>query len=371
MAENAFSFADELGPAKVIYINEPSIALKAILVVDNTAIGPSIGGLRMAPDVSAVECFRLARAMTMKNASAGLRHGGGKSVLFGDPRMPRDKKETLIRALACSLADMHEYIFGPDMGTDEVCMAWIHDEIGRSVGLPRDIGGIPLDELGATGWGLSHATEVAIKYCDFELNGARVAIQGFGSVGKHAARFLTEKGAILVAASDTRGTIYNPEGIDVSKLIEIKNSGKCVNDYPNGEKSGVDAVLDVECDIWIPAARPDVINESNLHRMKTKLIVQGANIPVTAEAEKQLHKKGVLCVPDFIANAGGVICAAMEYEHASEKQAFETIEEKIRRNTELVLEHAKRDQVIPRQAAKDLAIKRIKNAMSFRRWSIF
>ena len=117
--ENIFDYADELGPAKIIHIYEPSVNLKAVLVVDNVAMGPSIGGLRMAEDVSTSECFRLARAMTMKNAAAGLRHGGGKSVLFGDPKMPKDQKEKLIRAMACSLADISEYIFGPDMGTDE------------------------------------------------------------------------------------------------------------------------------------------------------------------------------------------------------------------------------------------------------------
>lgn len=121
--EQIFEFADHLGPAKIIHIHEPSVNLKAILVVDNVAMGPSIGGLRMAEDVSTEECFRLARAMTLKNAAAGLRHGGGKSVLFGDPKMPKDKKEQLIRAMACTLADIHEYIFGPDMGTDEECMA--------------------------------------------------------------------------------------------------------------------------------------------------------------------------------------------------------------------------------------------------------
>ena len=122
------------------------------------------------------------------------------------------------------------------MGTDERCMAWIKDEIGRAVGLPPEIGGIPLDEIGATGLGLKASVEAAMKYCDFQLKGARVAVQGFGSVGKHAARFLGDKGAILVAACDTHGTIYNPKGIDIGKLIALKDCGKNVADYPDGEK---------------------------------------------------------------------------------------------------------------------------------------
>ncbi|NWG88127.1 MAG: Glu/Leu/Phe/Val dehydrogenase [Hydrogenophilaceae bacterium] len=369
--EDIFRFADELGPAKVIHVHEPRIGLKGILVVDNVATGPSIGGLRMAPDVSTEECLRLARAMTLKNAAAGLRHGGGKSVLYGDPRMPAAQKEQLIRAFACALKHEENYIFGPDMGTDEQAMAWVKDEIGRSVGLPKEIGGIPLDEIGATGWGLSQVTEVALNYRDFKLAGARVAIQGFGAVGKHAARFLAAKGAVLVAAADSTGTIANPQGIDVAALAALKAAGKSVLDYPDGEKLERDAVIDVECDIWIPAARPDVVHEENAHRLRTRLVIQGANIPFTHAAEKYLHERGVLVVPDFIANAGGVICAAMEYAGASESAAFDTIAEKLRRNTEEVLDQVSRQGKLPREAAMELAVTRVKKAMANRRWAIF
>lgn len=369
--EDVFRFTDELGPAKVIHVHQPSLGIKGILVVDNVAKGPSIGGVRMAPDVSVEECFRLARAMTLKNAAAGLPHGGGKVVLYGDPKMPRDEKERLIRGFAHALRREEDYIFAPDMGTDEECMAWVLDEIGRVVGLPREVGGIPLDEIGATGFGLSHVTEVAMDYCDLELKGARFAVQGFGAVGKHTARFLSQKGAVLVAAADTGGTIHNPNGLDVAALIELKDAGKSVVDYPDGEKLDLDAIVGISCDIWIPAARPDVINESNMDQLKAKLVIQGANIPVTPVAERYLHDKGVLCVPDFIANAGGVICAAMEYQKASESAALESIEEKLRRNTRQVLENAKTKGILPREAAVDLALTRVKQAMTYRRWSIF
>jgi len=369
--EEVFKYADELGPVKIIHVYEPSVSLRAVLVVDNVAMGPAIGGLRMAPDVSTEECFRLARAMTLKNAAASLPHGGGKSVIYGDPKMSRTDKEKLIRAFASLLHSVHEYIFGPDMGTDEECMAWVKDEIGRSVGLPREFGGIPLDEVGATGWGLSHAVDVALPFCNFKLCDARVVVQGFGAVGKNAARFLARKGAVLVAANDSRGTIHNPMGLDIEKLIGLKNAGKSVVDYSEGVKLDRDAVIDIECDIWIPAARPDVIHEGNAHRLKTKLVVEGANIPLTYSAEESLHKRGVLCVPDFIANAGGVICAAMEYQGASQLTAFQVIEEKLRDNTRLVLEESVNRKILPRQAALQLAVGRIKKAMSFRRWSLF
>jgi glutamate dehydrogenase (NAD(P)+) len=368
---DAFAFGDELGPAKVIQVHEPSLGLRAVLVVDNVARGPSIGGLRMAPDVSTEECMRLARAMTLKNSAAGLPHGGGKSVLFGDPRQPREKKEALIRAFAHALRNEQDYIFGPDMGTDEVCMAWIKDEIGRSVGLPAAIGGIPLDEIGATGWGLFQCAEVAVGYCNLRLEGARVAIQGFGAVGRHAARFLATRGAVLVAASDTGGTLVNRRGLDIAELNRLKGQGRSVCDSAGGEKLGRDAVIDVECDIWIPAARPDVIREDNVQRLNTRLVLQGANIPFTAAAEKTLAQRSVLVLPDFIANAGGVICAAMEYAGATQGAAFAAIEEKVRANTEAVLAEVKARGVLPRAAATDLATRRVKQAMENRRFGIF
>ncbi len=247
-----------------------------MVAIDNVARGPSIGGIRMAPDVSAEEAFRLARAMTLKNSAANLPHGGGKSVIFGDPKMAPAKKELLIRAFARAIRDLVEYIPGPDMGTDERCMAWIKDEIGRAVGLPPEIGGIPLDEIGATGLGLKASVEAAMQHCDFKLNGARIAVQGFGSVGKHAARFLGEKGAILVAACDSHGTIFNPKGIDVGRLIALKDAGKNVSDYPDGEKLAVDAVIDIECEIWIPAARPDVIRRDNVARLENQAGAAGS-----------------------------------------------------------------------------------------------
>jgi glutamate dehydrogenase (NAD(P)+) len=367
MMQNIFDFADDLGPIKIVHLYDPKSGLKAVVAVDNVARGPSIGGIRMATDVSAEEAFRLARAMTMKNSAADLPHGGGKSVIFGDPKMDIQKKELVIRAFARAIRDLVEYIPGPDMGTDERCMAWIKDEIGRAVGLPPEIGGIPLDEIGATGLGLRASVEAAIKYCDFDLKGARVVVQGFGSVGKHAARFLAAKGAILIAACDSRGTIFNPKGIDVTRLIAHKNSGRNVTDYSEGRRLDVDAVIDVECDIWIPAARPDVIRKDNVARLKTKLVPQGANIPFTLEAEKFLHGKGVLVIPDFIANAGGVICASVEYHGGTQAQALETIEEKIGRNTEEVLASAKNANSLPRQAAVALAEARVRKAMMYQK----
>jgi glutamate dehydrogenase (NAD(P)+) len=367
LADPIFRFADDLGPIKIVHIHDPATGLKSVVAIDNVACGPAIGGVRMASDVSAEEAFRLARAMTFKNAAAGLAHGGGKSVIFADPKMPLDGKERLIRAFARSIRDLAEYIPGPDMGTDERCMAWIHDEIGRAAGLPPEIGGIPLDEVGATGFGLAVAVEVGARHSGLELAGARVAVQGYGSVGRHAARFLAQKGTVLIAAADSSCTVHDPNGLDLRVLDDIKSRGQPLDKYPGAQKLNPDGIVGIPCDIWIPAARPDMITSDNVDRLRTRLIAQGANIPITPEAERRLHEKGVLSIPDFIANAGGVICAATEFHGGTKAAAFAAIEEKIRTNTEAVLADAKANSLLPRAAATKLAERRVRTAMELRR----
>ena len=322
----------------------------------------------MASDASAEEACRLARAMTLKNAAAGLSHGGGKSVIIADPKIPLGNKERLIRAFATAMKDLTEYIPGPDMGTDELAMGWVYDEIGRAVGLPRELGGVPLDELGATGFGLAAAVDVAAKAINLDLRGARVAVQGFGAVGKHAARFLAERGCVLVAASDSRGTVASPEGLDIPDLISLKEAGKSVVDLPGGDRKTWEAIIDVPCDIWIPAARPDVLNKGNAARLNARIVAEGANIPCTPEAEAMLEARGVLILPDFVVNAGGVICAAAEYHGGSETTAFAAIDEKIRRNITSLIEKSRRERISMREAAIGLAKERIRNAQRTRRW---
>ena len=368
---DAFELMDDLGPAKILHIQEPAIGLKGIVVVDNTAAGPAIGGLRMIPDGSLEECARLARAMSLKNAAAGLAHGGGKSVLCADPKLPVAQKEELIRAMACALADCRDYIIGPDMGTDETCMGWIHDEIGRAVGLPRELGGIPLDEIGATAWGIRHCVEVAAEYADLELDGARVVIQGYGNVGRPAARFLSEVGCSIVAVADSGGAIGSDSGLDIAQLDALKAEGRSVAEHPGGKPLTTEELIEVDCEIFVPAARPDVIHAGNVDRLRARLVASGANIATTLEAEQRLHERGVINVPDFIANAGGVICAAMEYHGSTEAAVFDAISERVGKNTRHVLEASLSQGTPPREAATQLSVERIRKAMQTRRWSIF
>jgi len=366
--EDVFRFADQLGPEKIVHIHEPRADLKAIVVVDNTAAGPAIGGTRMAADVSTEECFRLARAMTFKNAAAGLAHGGAKSVIFGDPSMPPAERERLVRAFAAAIRNLEEYIPGPDMGTNETAMAWIKDEIGRAVGLPRELGGIPLDEIGATGFGLAVAAEAAQEFSKVKLDGATVVVQGFGAVGRHAARFLAGKGARLIAASDTKGAVCDPNGLDIDRLEALKAEGKSVADLKGAKRVSAGDMVGIACDIWIPAARPDVLRESNVEALQARLVLQGANIPATPGAERRMHERGILSIPDFIANAGGVIAAAVEYHGGMERAAFDTIAEKVAANTRAVLGMSAARRMLPREAAVELARTRVERAMSARRY---
>lgn len=358
---------DELGPDKIVLVRDMRTGLEAAVVVDNVACGPAIGGVRMARDVTVEEVARLARAMTLKNAAAGLPHGGGKSGIKADPSCPLADKERLIRSFARAIRQLTEYIPGPDMGTDERCMAWVKDEIDRAVGLPRVLGGIPLDEIGATGFGIAVAAEVAAPEAAISLEGARVAIEGFGAVGQHAARFLSARGSRLVAASDSRGAVHNPEGLHLDALLAHKRAGRPVSEFPGGSPLERDALVAVPCEIWIPAARPDTLTLDNVDRLQAKLVIQGANIPATEAAEQRMQARGIVSLPDFVANAGGVMCASVEYHGGSEAQAFAVIEERIRANIRETLDRARKDQHLPREAATRMARARVVEASGYRR----
>lgn len=367
MHDDPFRFSDELGPAKILHVTERTTGLRATVVVDNVAAGPAIGGVRMAPDVTTDECVGLARAMTLKNAAAGLRHGGGKAVIAADPLMPADRKERVMRAFARSIADLTDYIPGPDMGTDETCMAWVHDEIARCIGLPGELGGIPLDEIGATALGLAAAIDVAAAHIGMSLPGARVAVQGYGAVGRNVARFLAQRGCIVVGAADSGGGVVDPRGLDVEGLARAAASGTVAN-HPDGEIIHRDAIIGVECDIWIPAARPDVLHADNVDTVRARIVAEGANIPTTPDAVQRLHERGILALPDFIVNAGGVICGAVEFARGTKADAIRVIDDTIRSNTAAMLAAADEQGITPREAATRATLRRLERSMAVRRF---
>jgi glutamate dehydrogenase (NAD(P)+) len=357
--------ADELGPAKVVFLRL-CFGIDAVVVVDNLAIGPAIGGVRMRPGITAAEVARLARAMTMKNALAGLPHGGGKAGIAAPSGTPADH-ERVMRAFAQAIGPLTEYTPGPDMGTNEISMAYVQDEIGRAVGLPAVLGGVPLDELGATGTGVAVCAGVVSKSGGPDVAGARVVIQGFGAVGSHAARALAERGAVVIAASDIRGATCNPDGLDVAALRSYKQSADSVAGFSGGRSVPRDDVIGLECEYLVPAAQPDVITTDNAGKISARVILEGANIPVTREAEDQLAGRGVLCVPDVVANSGGVICAAAEYRGAGRAEAFAEIEEKISDTTAELLDRIRITGLNPRAVAEQMARDRLGEALALRR----
>lgn len=356
---------DELGPAKVVFLR-PCPGVGAVVVIDNVAPGPAIGGVRMRRDVGAGEVARLARAMSVKNALAGLPHGGAKAGIAAPPDLAPAEHERVMRAFAQAMGQLSDYIPGPDMGTNETSMGYVYDEIGRAVGRPTVLGGIPLDELGATGFGLAVCAQVLSEAKVAELTGARVVIQGFGAVGSHAARALAERGATVIAVSDIGGATWNPDGLDVAALMAHKADGP-VAGFARGRSVPRDDILGMDCEILVLAAQPDVLTIANAGKVSARVILEGANIPITAEAEAELGARGVLCVPDVVANAGGVICAAAEYRGAGRVEAFAEIEEKIRDTTSELLECTRDSTLTPRAAAGKMAHQRLGKALALRR----
>jgi len=356
--------ADQLPqPEEVIFIDDlndqKSVGLKAVVVIDNTTLGPALGGVRMVADGSVEECHRLAHAMTLKNAAAGLRYGGGKAIIFADAAASVERKAELMRAFAKAIGPITNYIPGPDMGTNEDLMAIIKQTTGRAIGLPRHEGGIPLDEIGITGFGLKTSIAVALEHLGLKMKGMRFVVQGFGSVGAHVARFLADEGAIMVGVSDISGARIDQNGIGVHRLIEHTSHGGFVGDYFEGHAACSDALVETPCDVWIPAARPDVFNANNAGSVQAKIIAEGANIPATEAAEEIFHQRGILVLPDFIANAGGVICGAVEYEGGDEASAMAQVERQIRSNSQAVLERVASRGLRPRAAALELAFARL------------
>lgn len=358
--------ADDLGPAKVVFLR-PMEGVEAVVVVDNVAMGTAIGGVRMRQDVSAAEVARLARAMTLKNAVAGLPHGGGKSGIVAPPDLTPEDHERLIRAFARSIECLTDYIPGPDMGTTETSMAYVHDEIGRGIGLPSVLGGIPLDELGATGFGLGVCAQVLSEAKIVELAGARVVIQGFGAVGTSAASALAKHGAMVIAVSDISGAVWNPAGLDVLALQAHRRASGSVSGFAGGSTVPRDDILGYSCEFLIPAAQPDVVTSENAGKISAQVVLEGANIPITAEAEAELASRGVLCIPDVVANAGGVICGAAEHRGASRAEAFADIDEKIRASMTELLDRMAGHELTPRAAVDQMARERLGKAIALRR----
>ena len=354
---------DEYGPEMIVHVYDPKTRMEGIVVIDNTAIGPAKGGVRLVPDITVDEVYGLARAMTWKNALAGIPFGGAKSGIKAPGNSPN--KAELVAAFAAKIAPLvpSRYVPGPDMNIGENEMAIISNTIGTrkaSTGKPASMGGLP-HELGSTGYGVFLSTELALEHAKIPLEGATVAIEGFGNVGTFTAKFLTEKGAKVVAVSDSKGTVYLESGLSYDTLMKTKKDKGTVTAYPGAKVLPAADLFSVKCDVLIPGARPNVIRADNMGAIKAKVLIEAANIPMTPDIELALVKRGLVIVPDFVANAGGVISSYVEFIGGTEKEMFKTVHDKITTNTRLVFERAKGGNL--REAALEIAKERVKAAM--------
>lgn len=357
---------DEFGPEYVISVYDASLGMKGFLVIDNLALGSGKGGIRMTPDVNAMEVFRLARTMTWKNALADIPFGGAKAGIVwsgGQDELKKQYVQSFARLLKPFIPKY--YIAGPDVNSAEREMQWFSEALGNwqaATGKPLHFhGGLP-HELGSTGFGVAKAAGVAAKCKGINIKGARIAIEGFGNVGTFASRFLKEMGGIIVAVADSKGAICNENGLPQEELESLKRQGKSVRDFVGGKALNREEFFTLDVDILIPAAVTDAINESNKNAIKARIIIEGANIPMSEAIEEELWRKDILIVPDFVANAGGVISSYAEYKGLSAEKMFTLVEQKVTKATEAVLGQSLKEGRNPRMVAMEMAKQKVINA---------
>ncbi|ANZ38637.1 glutamate dehydrogenase [Lentzea guizhouensis] len=363
---------DEWGPEKVVAVSDRRTGMKGVLVIDNTARGMGKGGTRMSPGVTVAEIARLARVMTWKWAGVDLFFGGAKAGIRFDPASPG--KEAALRAFARKLSNEvpREYVLGLDMGLTERDAAIVQDELsdrGAMMGAPAQLGGLPYDELGVTGFGVAEVADELMS-----LRGKRVAIQGFGAVGAAAAKRFAELGAIVVAVSSVHGAVVDADGLDVARLLRLRAEfgDLVVREYGSGAVQVLGAELRVPCDVLVPAALQDVIGADLAKELDTALVVEGANLPTSVAAQEVLAARGITVVPDFIANAGGVVAAAfgMDARYSpfpvNPATVLDAVSAKLRANAAHVLVEARNRGTTPHVAARELAQDRVLAAMKLR-----
>ena len=353
-------------------------------VQHNVNRGPAKGGIRYGPEVTLDEVKALAMWMAWKCAVVGIPYGGAKGGVICDPKiMSPSELERLTRRYATEISIVigpHSDIPAPDVNTNSQVMAWIMDTYSMHEGysIPAVVTGKPLSIGGsegrndATATGVLFVTRQAAKRIGMPLRGARVSIQGYGNAGSVAARLFHNEGCKVVAVSDTRGGIYNESGLDPSAVLRHKQERGSVTDFPRAQRIGVQDVLEVPCDILIPAATEGVITEHNADRVLARIVSEAANGPTTPEADKILFDRGITVVPDILANAGGVTVSYFEW--VQDLQSFFWGVEEITQKLEMIMNRAfaavaeKADQhsCDMRLAANMLAISRVAEATQVR-----
>ncbi len=350
----------------------------------NDTRGPTKGGIRFHPKVDVDEVKALAAWMTWKCSLVDIPYGGAKGGVVVDPKkLSGGELERLSRGY---VERMYNFIGpktdipAPDVYTNPQIMAWMmdeysrihgHTELGVITGKPIEVGGSN-GRACATGCGLAHVARDVMKHFGKDPKKTRVAIQGYGNLGHVAAEKLHGMGMKIIAVSDSKGAIFSPEGLDPKKVMAHKERTGSVVGFPGSKKMSNDDLLCVEADILIPAALEGVINKGNASKVKAKMIIEGANGPVTSEADNILADRGVMVVPDILANAGGVIVSYFEW--VQDIQSYFWSEEEVYRRMGILLskafkdmvETAKKYNVSMRKAAYLIAVKRVVEAMKIR-----
>ncbi len=353
-------------------------------VQHNLAVGPAKGGIRFAPDVTLDEVRALAAWMTWKCAVVGVPFGGAKGGVVCDPKaLSIGEVERITRRYTAAIMDIigpERDVPAPDVNTNEQVMAWIMDTYSMHVrhtvtavvtGKPVGLGG-SLGRREATGRGVLFVLREAAKVRNLDLTNAKVVVQGFGNVGGIGAELIHAEGAKIVGVSDIEGGIHCEAGLDIPKLIEWSKEHGSVVGFPGADAVGKEEIVELPCDVLVPAATENVIRQSNADQVKASIIVEGANGPTTARADEILQEKGVFVVPDILANAGGVTVSYLEW--VQDRMGYFWEEDEVNRRLGIVMrrafhevhEMAEKHDVGMRIAAYMLGIDRVATFMSKR-----
>lgn len=364
LAAEKLGLSDEVynvlkNPAKQVIVTLPITmdngkiqVFEGIRVIHSNILGPAKGGIRFAPDVHLDEVRALAAWMTWKCAVVDIPYGGGKGGVRCNPReMSKGEIERLVRAYTMAMIDVFgpdKDIPAPDMGTGPREMAWLMDEYSKAHGMtiPAVVTGKPLvlgGSLGrteATGRGVMVSALAAMQKLKINPFQATCAVQGFGNVGSWAARLLEERGLKIVAISDHTGAFYNEKGINVVEAIAYRdNNNGTLEGFVGGEKlENSGDLLTLQVDVLVPAAVEDVITTANADQIKAKLIVEGANGPTSAKADAILNEKGIMAVPDILANAGGVTVSYFEW--VQNRLGYKWTADRVNRRSDRIMKDA-------------------------------
>lgn len=355
----------------------------AYRVQHNDARGPYKGGFRYHPDVDLDGVRALASTMTWKTALTDLPFGGAKGGIGCTPKLLSSAERQavtrgLINPLECVLGPMTD-IMAPDMGSGPPEMAWMMDEWARLrgyapgivTGKPVTVGGTE-GRVEATGYGVALTTRALAQELGWDLGGLRVAIQGFGNVGSHAAQFLAGMGCSIIAVSDVNAAYVNESGLDVAELVRRARSGIIGHEGMEIERTESDELLTVECDVLVPAALGGVLHAGNADRVRAKLVVEGANTPTTPGADAIFVERGIRVLPDVLANAGGVVVSYLEWIQNTQnvqwdrRQVDDELEKRMGNAFEAAFFRAHHDGCTLREAAHRVALERVVEAVVMR-----